>query len=56
MPPLPPAATVPRPPPDLRAVVLAVSGWAGALAVLGLPGWSWWVAGTGVRGGRGSQF
>jgi competence protein ComEC len=43
MPPLPPAAAVPRPPPDLRAVVLAVSGWAGALAVLGLPGWSWWV-------------
>ena len=43
MPALPPAAPVPRPPPDLRGVVLAVSGWAGALVVLGLPGWSWWL-------------
>lgn len=43
MPPLPPAASEQRPAPDLRAVVLAVSGWAGALVVLRLPGWSWWV-------------
>src|SRR3954471_18828121 len=31
------------PPPDLRAVVLGLSGWAGALAVLGLPRWAGWV-------------
>ncbi len=30
-----------RAPPDLRAVVLGVSAWAGGLAVLGLPGWTW---------------
>ena len=32
-----------RPPPDLRAVVLGVSAWAGGLVVLGLPGWTWLV-------------
>lgn len=30
-----------RAPPDLRAVLLGVSAWAGGLAVLGLPGWTW---------------
>ncbi|MEO5710406.1 MAG: ComEC/Rec2 family competence protein [Nocardioidaceae bacterium] len=29
-----------RSPPDLRAVVLGVSAWAGGLAVLGLPAWT----------------
>ena len=45
MPALPPAAAraEPRPPPDLRAVVLGVSAWAGGLVVLGLPGWTWLV-------------
>ena len=43
MPALPPAGEPRRPPPDLRAVVLGVSGWAGALVVLGLPGWTCWV-------------
>lgn len=32
-----------REPPDLRAVVLGISAWAGGLAVLGLPGWTWLV-------------
>jgi competence protein ComEC len=32
-------------PPDLRAVVLGVSAWAGGLAALGLPGWTWPVTG-----------
>jgi competence protein ComEC len=47
-------------PPDLRAVVLGVSAWAGALAVVGLPGWTVAVlvvlgavlVGTRRRGGR----
>ena len=43
MPALPPAGGPRRPPPDLRAVVLGLSGWAGALVVTGLPGWTWWV-------------
>ena len=29
-----------RPVPDLRAVLLGVSAWAGGLAVFGLPGWT----------------
>ena len=45
MPALPPAAAreEPRPPPDLRAVVLGVSAWAGGLVVLGLPDQTWLV-------------
>src|SRR3954452_22474643 len=43
MPALPPVDEPRRAPPDLRAVVLGVSGWAGALAVLGLPAWTGWV-------------
>src|SRR4051794_18529686 len=30
-----------RPSPDLRALALGLSAWAGALAALGLPGWCW---------------
>ena len=43
MPAPPPVGGPHRPPPDLRAVLLGVSGWAGGLVVLGLPGWTWWV-------------
>jgi competence protein ComEC len=41
MPALPAAEIASRPrPPDLRAVVLGVSAWAGGLAVIGLPAWT----------------
>ena len=41
MPALPPVEVAPgQRPPDLRAVVLGVSAWAGGLAVIGLPGWT----------------
>ena len=50
-------------PPDLRAVVLGVSAWAGGLAVVGLPGWTVAVlvvlgavlVGTRRRGGRAAR-
>ena len=37
---LEPADGAQRPVPDLRAVLLGVSAWAGGLAVFGLPGWT----------------
>ncbi len=37
----PKTGAAPLPRPDLRVVLLALAGWAGALAVLGLPGWCW---------------
>ena len=47
LPPLAPGTTgdvgLTRSSPDLRAVVLGISAWAGGLVVLGLPAWTWWV-------------
>ena len=43
MPALPAGDAPPTSPPDLRAVVLGVAAWAGGLAALGLPGWTWLV-------------
>jgi competence protein ComEC len=43
MPALSPGDPPPTSPPDLRAVVLGAAAWAGGLAALGLPGWTWLV-------------
>ena len=41
MPSLPePGSGAVRRPPDLRAVVLGLSAWAGGLVAFGLPGWA----------------
>jgi competence protein ComEC len=40
------ASEVRRPTPDLRALALGLSAWAGALAALGLPAWCWPVLST----------
>src|SRR3954447_3357619 len=46
----PEPAAVRRPSPDLRALALGLSAWAGALAALGLPSWCWPVLSAAVAG------